>query len=469
MRRILGGLFVLFLVQLTASAQSISNASVSTDYNRVTVTEYASAGWSGDACDSENPLYAYSNYLSDFWWQVVGSPVNFSYNVTQTRFAPNCAHPQPDNEYTVQFSFADTSPGTRTLDMTAVFADDGSASEPQAADQVTYTVPGAVARPLYYIVSIVYDPPGNQSSNGFTDSDSNGTSTTTTQTFTTGTTTSFGYSVMGSGNEFSFGSSGGNGSSETTQETHTQGHGSAIRSLYDHIDHTLDHVYLWLNTHVTFVQTGSSSAVYNLSTVDGQPMDVLDFSVANLQNPSQIPPEKCNPHVLAGVTVPGVCNICANPSSCTAADFAPIVAADEFVSGNVTLVPNQCTSNHRYCYISSSYLDAPNPNPVSNSFTESDSNVQTQTFTDTHTYSVGFTTTEGWSVLGAFTLSLRDTTTFSWSDSQSVGSSSGTTNQAQITLSTSTPGCNSGIDIYEDTVYHTFVPVPSGPLPAGCQ
>src|SRR6266567_5203390 len=225
MRRILGVLFVLFLVPLSAPAQSIYNGSVSTDYNRVTVTEYASADWSGDACDDSNPLYVYSNYLSDFWWQVAGGPLSRSYNITQTRSAPNCGHVQPDNEYTIQFTFADTSPGTRTLGMTAVFADDGSPSEPESTDQVTYTVPGAIARPLYYIVSIVYDLPGNQSTNGFTDSNSNGTSTATSQTFTTGTTTTFGYSVMGSGSAFSFGSSGGNGSSEMTQETHTQGHG----------------------------------------------------------------------------------------------------------------------------------------------------------------------------------------------------------------------------------------------------
>lgn len=314
----------------------------------------------------------------------------------------------------------------------------------------------------------MYDPPGNQSSNGFTAFNSNGTSVATDQTFTQGTAVSFSYSVVGLGNEWSFGSSSGSRTSEMSQVTHTSGHGSSIRSLYDHIDHTLDHIYLWLNPQVIFVQTDSSSGIFSIWTVSGQPQDILDLSVADMQNPSQIPPAKCNPYVLDGVTVPGVCSICANPSSCTAGDFAPIVAADELVSGSVTLNPNGCTADARYCYVSSTYMEAPNPNPVFNSFTESDSSLQAQTFTQTHSYSVGYSTSAGLNILGLFSLQQRNTTTFTWADSQSVGSSSGITNQASITLGTSTAGCNTGIDVYEDTVYHTFVPVPSAPLPAAC-
>lgn len=205
-----------------------------------------------------------------------------------------------------------------------------------------------------------------------------------------------------------------------------------------------------------------------MMTSPGQPQDVLDLSIAEMQNPSQIPAEKCNPHVVDGVTVPGVCSVCANPSSCIAGDFAPIIAADEFVPGNVTLNPNGCTADARYCYVSSSFMQAPNPNPVFNSFTESDSNLQAQTFTQTHSYSVGYSTSSGLSLFGLFNLQQRDTTTFTWTDSQSVGSSSGVTNQAQITLGTSSPGCVTGVDIYEDTVYHSFVAVPSAPLPSGC-
>jgi hypothetical protein len=472
MRTISGALLILLLLPLSARAQYLYSASDSTSYNTVSVTVYADAGWSSeyDPNCGQNVGPVYPNVLQGLSWQVSDGPggaVTGS-NITQISYANECdPNENPDNVYKIQFSYADTAPGTRSLTMTATFMGLDGKNLVQTTDQLSYAVPGAVTQPNYYILSIVYDAPGNQSTNGFTDSDSNGTMSTISKTFTEGTSFSFGI-FLPLGGTWTFGSASGTGNSQSFSETHTSGHGSSIRSLYDHVDHTLDHIYLLLNPQVTIVQTGPNSGTYNLSTINSEPMDVLDFSVEQLQNPSQIPVEFCNPYVIDGVTVPGVCSICADPSNCTAADFAPIVALDLLAAANSDPVPSNNGTN-RYVYVTSTILQAPDPDPVTNSFSASDTNLQSETFTQTNTYSVAYSNGRSVTLFGVFTLSFNSTTTWTWSDSQSQGSSSGTTNQAQINLTTSTPGCNSGIDIYEDTVYHTFIAVPSSPLPPACQ
>jgi hypothetical protein len=467
--------FSVLLFSLTSQAQSITSASTSTSYNTVTVTLTADGGWSSDFdsnCPNRNETYPYA--LGIITWQVDGGPTGTvsSSNITQTSYAQECSSSRyPDNTYNVQFSFADTGPGNRNVTITVPFEEDyGGNGGTQETTQLGYSVPGAIGQPKYYIVEIVYDPPGNASTNGFTNSASNGTSDSVTSTFTTDTSTTFSGGILGSGTEFTFGSSVQNGSSQAFQETHSSGYGSSIRSVKNLVDNSQDRVYLWLNPQATFVQTGPSSANYSLTTVNGEPIDILSLSIADLQNPSQIPPSECNPYTLDGVTVPGVCSICANPSSCTAADFAPIAGADQFASGSVALVYNGCTSDNRYCYVSSTSMQPPDPNgnPVNNSFTASDSNLATQTFSQQLCHYVAYGGGGGLDLLGAFTLTQRDTTRFTWCDSQSVGSSSGTTNQAAVSLGTSTVGCFFGVDVYEDTAYHTFVPVPASTPPSAC-
>ncbi|SRR6266851_7364645 len=467
MGKFMGVFFLLFVMPSWVRAQGLSTP-FSTSYNTVTVNGNADAGWSNDfdaSCGfvSQWPYLPYT--LNGLSYQVDNGPSNSNVGFSQISFADNC-YGTRDNQYTFQITFADTAPGNRHLVVQGNFGD-GSTS-PTSTNNLYYTVPGATAQPVYYIVSIVCDPPGNLSSNGFTNSTSTGTTTGVTQAFDQGTTLTFSASFL-LGTEWSFGVSHGSGTSDSFEETHTTGHGSQISSVRNQINRAQDRIYLWLNPQVTFVQSGANSANYTLSTPNGQPMDILDFSVADLQNPSQIPPEKCNPYILNGVTVPGVCNICADPSNCTAADFAPIVAQDLLAAPNADPIPSNNGTN-RYVFVSTTYMDAPDAggNPVYNSFTASDSNLQSQTFTQTHSYSVGFGRGGGFSLFGAFSLQIKDSTTLTWTDSQSEGTSSGTSHEAAVTLSTSTVGCNSGIDVYEDTVYHTFIPVPSSPLPAAC-
>jgi len=461
----------LLLFALPARGQAIYNDSVSTSYNNVTVTFYLDAGWSNDLdqdCGEEaGPNYPWG--IGDVYYQVNGGssvyPSGNQITITPINYGNPCGGNSGDSIYRVRFSYNDTYPGSRNVQITVDLEDDaGSWCYGCATDQLGYSVPGAIAQPLYYITSISYDPVGNESTNGFTNTQSNGTMSSISQTFTESSTTTFSEMAFGLGSEWQYGSATGSGNTQSVQETHSAGFGSSISGDADHVDHTNDSIYLFLNPQVTIVQSGPNSATYSLSTVNAEPEDVIALTVAEMQNPSLISSANLNPHYAGNppVLVPGVSNICANPSACTAADFAPIIAQDLLAAPGANSTPSS-NGVDRYVYITSDYLEY----GYNNTFTQNDSIVQSQTFTQTTSYSVGYKGSE-MTTYDDFSLGQSSQTIFTWTDSQSVGTNSGTANQAQVTLKTSSPSCDWGVNIYEDTVYHTFVIVGSGQEPSGC-
>ncbi|MGB9123842.1 MAG: hypothetical protein WCE73_24720, partial [Candidatus Angelobacter sp.] len=73
---------------------------------------------------------------------------------------------------------------------------------------------------------------------------------------------------------------------------------------------------------------------------------------------------------------------------------------------------------------------------------------------------VGYSRTSGFSLFGAG-LTLSTSNSFSWSNSMSTGTANGTSHSAAVTLGSSSVGCDETINIYEDTVYHTFALAPA--------
>lgn len=84
----------------------------------------------------------------------------------------------------------------------------------------------------------------------------------------------------------------------------------------------------------------------------------------------------------------------------------------------------------------------------------------TQNDENTASFTSGLTTAEavGQSIQaglpGVFTLKITDTWT--WSDTQSTQTTSGSTNGMQLQLQTSTESCAENVTLFEDTIYHTF-------------
>jgi len=343
----------------------------------------------------------------------------------------------------------------------------------------------------YSILSVLYAAPGNASSNGFSSATSNGTTTSISQTFAEGTTTVYdgSASVFGvsAGVSFGISQSSGEGASASFQVTYQQGSGDQILSNRQAIDHTQDQIFLWLNPQVTLtadIFTGApNGATYTVGPPTGLPMDILNVNVAGLQNPSMIPLETLLPQTPEpGVTLPGLANICLHhlpPSECTQqnacgcvpSDFTAILAADPLIGKSETTPPSQIGTN-RYTLLTFEPLEGPQQQgaePVRITYNITDSNVTSETFTQTTSETDSYTTTSGINIPFLFSFSMSNTDFFTWTNSQSEGGSSGTAHTATVTLGSSNVDCMVDVDIYEDTVYHTFAFAYAQTPPTNCQ
>src|SRR6185437_10003838 len=194
--------------------------------------------------------------------------------------------------------------------------------------------------PAYQILSILYTPPGDHSSNGFANTNSAGTTNTVGLNFAQGTSTTYSASggLLGQGSlGVSFGVSAATGNAQAYSVTYESGDGSQLLAVSQPVDHSQDQFFLWLNPQITFKSGNNTSASYSVGTTNGQPMDIVNVNAAGLENPSLIPLSILLPQTIQpGVVGPGLANICANPlppdqctqanaCGCVPSDFAPIL------------------------------------------------------------------------------------------------------------------------------------------------
>lgn len=359
--------------------------------------------------------------------------------------------------------------------------------------------------PQYKVVSIIYAPPGNYSSDGFTNTTTDGTTTGIGSSFQAGFTETFstGFDFLGSGStmSWSFGLSATTGNTTEVTDTIAQATGvenASISSNPNAIDHTQDLIVVWVNPAVTIVGTGSSAVTYGIGTQlqpSGTPeaVDTLEVTAktmqANSSGASTVPVAILTPQLVDGQTLPGLATICANhqyyPNSCTLAnqcgcvpsDFTAILATDPLLGYSSTESPlNADTSGATACTNPTStakcrYVPIMTQNgggvqvtellagpecsgcnrPV-NSFTQTDSTQTTETLTESLAETVGYS----WEVKFAGS-GLNSATQFTWTQTESTGSSNGSSHQMDVSLSSGTVGCYEYIPIFMDTVYHTFV------------
>jgi len=335
--------------------------------------------------------------------------------------------------------------------------------------------------PKYKVISILYDSPGDKSSNGFTDAVNNSVTTTISQTFTSATTKAVGGSFLGTGLEVSFTVSRSTQDTAAYQFSTSNGHGKSLPSVANSVDHSQDQFFIWLNPMVIVTPTGPNSANYSLATPIGsngqpEPMDVVNINVKDLQNPSLIPIGVLQPQTVDMVSgLPGLADICANPvpncnsapCGCVGSDFTAVLATDPLISiSSQTTQPNQIDPS-RYSFIESQTLEGPQCDgcdPLINSFTQTDSQSVSETLGQSLSYSVGYKVTSGFSLFGSG-LTLSKTNTFSWTDAMSTGSANGTSHSAAINLGSASVDCDESVNIYEDTVFHTFALAPANVSP----
>jgi len=326
----------------------------------------------------------------------------------------------------------------------------------------------SIARPDYLLVSILYAPPGNASSTSFGESSSvgvgygYGTNFGSSDTLTT--QTSFGPSFDGGGGfKVSV-----NDSSQTSQSTAnsvmntittTSGTATNLKSSSDLIDHGQDQFLIWVNPQITVAQLAPRQVQTTLSTVPGQPMMVIPVTAYQLKN--GIPPEKLGPQ---NPCQPGaVCTPTPGLSVLTAADITQILKQDPFLASDPTAAP----APSRYAFIESRPLENTSvAGGLTTAFTESDASANIQTMSQTVGSSYSIVTGATFST-PIFSFGGTDNQTWTWSATTTQTTTRNVTQQASVTLSSTTPGCcgvsqdvTCYVGIYEDMVYHTFAFVP---------
>jgi hypothetical protein len=391
--------------------------------------------------------------------------------------------------------------------------------------------------PAYQVTSIIYDAPGNKSSNGFSDTTTNGQTTTIGSTFTQGYSITFtegikAFGAQGSASE-SFGVSHTSSYADASTETFTDGTGvtNADQSYNpDAINHNLDLFLIWLNQQITVIGVPPVPSDYSVSvqpTANGEtPLpDILEVP-AYVMEPNAaaggatiVPAGLLNqqPDPATGQLVPGLAAICKNviiseynagtctlkdQCGCKASDFAPILQQDLLLYSNGVnnplspypntasplladasgesvcgALPTTGSGNCRYVPVPSdpgsttqetTYLAGPaypGGNNSPNTFMQQENQSNTITMGDSTTETVTVTLKEGTPVF-----SVSEQGMWSWTQSESVGTTTGTGVQQTVTLNSATVGCEqTSIPVFEDTVYHTFVFVqPGGTAGATC-
>ena len=397
-------------------------------------------------------------------------------NMINISFSPNLVDGSFSGSCTATYSNS-SSNGPTSLTLTVTYSGDSM-------------VPKATAGLKYEILSILYSPPGNASNNGFTNTQSAGSTTSVSQNFTSSDSITFSAGAPGvsSSVTFSTSQSAGNRSSFTTN--YQASSSSQLTSVTQAINHNEDQVFILIDPSITITQTGTSTGFYSFGGslhatgfgTGGPPPDIINVNIAGLKNPSSIPLEILEPQVpQPGVTLPGLSFICAKPlppsqctqqnaCGCTPADFAPIVAQDSLANVTDQATAPSTVASTRFLFINSISLQGPQQQgagPVRNTYSLSDSAVSSTETSSGSSYGVSYS--QGFGQIGLFSLGITATTGFTYAQTQTAGTTNGTAHVGTVTLGTSDVGCSEFVDVYEDTIYHTFAFSLPQEAPANCQ
>ncbi|MGA2674837.1 MAG: hypothetical protein ABSE99_16590 [Terracidiphilus sp.] len=261
---------------------------------------------------------------------------------------------------------------------------------------------------------------------------------------------------------------------------------------------------------------GVSGLVADTLTIPAITMEAAPGSITqtNPSGISSVPISSLQPQAVGspvdGVqpTMPGLAAICKNQSyypdncnltaaqggdpngqcGCTPSDFVAILQTDPLLNYNGTTYtanpypgttspletdasgasvcdqnPVPSTADCRYVIVPiEAGSNTPQFVPLSGSagytYQQSDSTSTSETLGESSSYNVGISYATG----PAFA-SLKTSDTWTWTDSESIGNSTTQGNTMTVTLKTTTAGCEENVNIYEDTLYHTFAfQVPTG-------
>lgn len=384
--------------------------------------------------------------------------------------------------------------------------------------------------PGFQVASLLYPPPGNESTSGFGNFTTNGTTSSVGNSLQHSAEIAFSGGTIFGGTTYSVKYSSTNSDTKAYQTTLTNASGMTERANTESAynpqglnmpDHRWDTFEILLDPRITTASDDASSVIgyaADLQTVSGQGWlqepdnvqvvaeDMLNGTVGSNWLNQQPFPNEGN----GSFYEPGLASICQsliqseyNAGTCTTADqcgcqlsdFSGILGQDALLRwnpNNLTASPlpgyesplDVDTSGNQACQqptpsLSCRYVPVPvsptNPAPQvvtldytsAKSFAQTDSTTTSQTLGEEQSYSVGLSRQFKLS-FGVFNAQLTAANTWTWTDSESTGTINGTGNSMNVTLETNSQGCEEQNFVYEDTRYHTFVVQPPQNVP-NCQ
>jgi hypothetical protein len=291
---------------------------------------------------------------------------------------------------------------------------------------------GLVA-PAYYLVTILYAPPGNKSKASYFAGSSAGTTTNTADLFGIGTKVGITGNVTATA-DYQFTQQ----TAQSFQVTKTTKTELDTNSVADQIRHGQDTFYIWINPIINYTQEQSPGLPINISlgTAGGADMTVVPFTADELAHRETIPDYKLQ-----------------YLHNFTDNDFAQILSADPWVAS-----PSYQLDASRFIKITSLQLDGPD-NPGDNLPGEGasvdDSKVVCITNTISQTIGADFGGAVGVDFFGQGEKATMVYSVF-WRNTNSAGNCNGSSQTATVDLSTTTVGYHDVIDVYEDSIYHSF-------------
>jgi hypothetical protein len=325
-----------------------------------------------------------------------------------------------------------------------------------------------VVYPKYYILTLVYAPPGctttaafRCSGNGIVDyqsGSSTGTKVSTQESFTSDTGLSVdagiskdeskdGVKPFSSSLSLGFSNTVTDGFSETIAKTQTLD--IKVQALADGIDHGQDLFFLLLNPAVSVIALGKM-AQWNLGFA-GDSAQLYRLSVSELKNPGSMPKDVADELRNRGFTNE---------------DFQTILAQDPFSQSQATVDPVRFVpTTLTFPYEPPDSASCPGGACTCASITSTIKNDFAREVTRQYQSKYSTSASIGVAVPG---LNLKDTESWTWTNTSSKTSTTGSSNSASVTISC--PSFNyegpTLMSVYWDTLYGSFVFSPTQTNPA---
>jgi hypothetical protein len=312
------------------------------------------------------------------------------------------------------------------------------------------TETGTVA-PKFYILSVIYSPPGTQngsssSSVAYGSGSTAGTTTASSKSFkqnykVTATASGGVLSSVEIGANFAYGRNATDNSSldiKKSANTEITVRGPGI----DGIDHDRDQIWLWLSPKVRVTVTPKEGS---WTIQEGQTADIQFVFVGHLKNPALMPPGVAQRLRAHGITP---------------ADYPEILKANPFANGAARINTARFVSLHTTFPYEPPFAQGDPP-------TTFKAVLETVTTTSTSStvqndYTVGVTVSGSANFLSLFKASVKSDNSWTWTNANTRSASTAVKESASVTVGGPSFGYTGPTDIavYYDTLFKTFLFAP---------